>query len=106
MFLPENFIYFEELEFFVRKLAHFTEYFILGVLMFLSVNETSISRKEIVTIILCVLVASCDETIQLFSAGRSGKVADVLLDSAGAITGVLLLKVFIGYLRARNARRK
>lgn len=31
-----------------------------------------------------------DETIQLFTEGRSGQISDVWLDMAGALTGTLL----------------
>ena len=38
-----------------------------------------------------MLVASLDETLQLFVNGRAGRVQDVLIDSAGALVGVLVV---------------
>lgn len=70
----------------IRKAAHFTEFALLGVqLGFLAPDDhigsfgRSIERG--------FLVAFIDETIQLFSQGRSGMIADVWLDSAGVCVG-------------------
>ena len=86
---PQGFAYVEQLEFFIRKAAHFTEYFVLGVLVLQTLSQTSCPKQVIIGILLCIIVASCDETIQLFSGGRSGKIADVVLDSVGAWCGVI-----------------
>lgn len=83
-------------EHFVRKLAHFTEFFILGaesaVLAFL------ILRRGRVGVLSCllfgVLSALSDETIQLFT-GRGPSVADVWLDFGGFVTAFLI--VFLPY---------
>ncbi len=77
----------------IRKLAHFTEYMILGALMvgILQFREKSDYWKRglIVWGIAC-LYAVTDEVHQLFVPGRAGALKDVLLDSAGALVGVLL----------------
>ena len=86
---PQGFAYAEQLEFLIRKLAHFAEYFVLGVLVLQTLKQTRCPRQVIVGLLICVLVASCDETIQLFSGGRSGKIADVVLDSVGAWCGMI-----------------
>lgn len=88
---PQGFAYVEQLEFLIRKLAHFTEYFILGVLVLQTLKQTRCPNQILVGVIVCVLVASCDETIQLFSGGRSGKLEDVLLDGIGALCGILFM---------------
>ena len=72
----------------IRKCAHFTEYFVLGVLMMLTVKETKLPRKYVIGFVLCVLVASIDETIQLFVPGRAGMIRDVMLDSVGSTVGI------------------
>ena len=41
----------------------------------------------------CVTVASLDETIQLFVSGRSAQISDVLLDSVGALVGMVLFLI-------------
>lgn len=95
MLFPQGFAYAEQLEFFIRKLAHFTEYFILGVLVLLTLKQTRCPKQLLACLLICVLVASCDEIIQLFSGGRSGKIADVMLDSVGALCGGVMNKKFL-----------
>ena len=92
---PQGFTYAEQLEFLIRKLAHFTEYFVLGVLVLQTLKQTRCPRQVIIGLIICVLVASCDETIQLFSGGRSGQIVDVVLDSVGTWCGLLINKKII-----------
>ncbi|HBF15819.1 MAG TPA: VanZ family protein [Clostridiales bacterium] len=77
---------------FVRKLAHFTEFFILGTelsgILWLERRRSFQSYLNIwFASELCALF---DETIQIFS-GRGPSVADVWLDTAGATCGILLL---------------
>lgn len=74
----------------VRKLAHFTEYFILGILMFFMLREYNV-RDIYVVILACFLYAVTDEIHQLFVAGRNGNFFDVLIDTSGSTLAVLLL---------------
>lgn len=89
LLFPQGFAYVEQLEFLIRRLAHFAEYFVLGVLVLQTLKQTKCPRQVVVGFLICVVVASCDETIQLFSGGRSGRLADVVLDSVGAWCGVI-----------------
>ena len=77
---------------FVRKLAHFTEFFILGAeLSALLWLERLRTVQWYVNIWFAgELTALCDETVQIFS-GRGPMVRDVWLDTAGATCGILLL---------------
>ena len=73
----------------LRKLGHFSEFAVLGVLL---TWFCGMLKSRLFTPILCGIAVACaDETIQLFVPGRHGCVTDVLIDSAGVITGVLLL---------------
>ena len=75
----------------VRKIAHFTEYFILGILMFLCFREFNI--KDIyLLILLCFLYAISDEIHQLFVIGRDGSFRDVLIDTLGSTTSLLTME--------------
>ena len=46
-----------------------------------------------------VLTALTDETIQIFSPGRSSQVTDVWLDSAGVLAGILTALVLMALCR-------
>lgn len=81
----------------VRKLAHFCEYALEGFLLMLCMRVYSRHPLRHITVPMLggVLTALTDETIQLFSDGRSGQVTDVWLDSAGAMTGILAALVLL-----------
>ena len=104
MIFPAGFAYIEEVEFLIRKAAHFTEYFVLGILTSLTVRETRCMRLLLAPWLCGTAVACCDETIQLFSAGRTGQLIDVLLDSTGVFCGCGALYMIVAVLRERKRR--
>ena len=85
----------------VRKLAHFCEYTLEGFLLMLCmrVYTRRYVRHISVPMLGGVLTAMADETIQLFSPGRSSQVTDVWLDSAGVLAGILIALVFMALCR-------
>lgn len=88
----------------LRKLAHVTEYCVLGLLLWRALRggaaEMWRRRWALGTLGLGVLWAAADETHQLFSPGRVGSVADVGYDTLGVLLALLLL-----YGWSRRARR-
>ena len=86
-----RFMEIDTIHFLIRKMAHFTEYFILGTFVLLTLLQTKFSKKGLIGILFCMMIASCDETIQLFVGGRAGQLKDVLLDSTGSLCGILFL---------------
>ena len=87
--------------FIIRKLAHFTEYLILGILTYNLINNHN--KKTYIAIIICVLYAISDEIHQMFVPGRSCQILDMTIDSLGSITGIYLLKLINKY---KTERRK
>ena len=85
----------------VRKLAHFCEYTLEGFLLMLCMRVYSRRPLRHITVPMLagVLTALTDETIQLFSQGRSSQVTDVWLDSAGVLAGILIALVFMALCR-------
>lgn len=84
----------------LRKCAHLSIYFILGILVYLLLKTYNLeSNKLIITSILfCMLYACSDETHQLFIFGRSGEVKDVLIDTFGSCLGVFIInKILVIY---------
>jgi VanZ family protein len=79
--------------FMVRKLAHWTEYFILAVLLMRALNAKSaglLAKRHVLwSVILAVIYAISDEWHQSFVASRDSRAADVLIDAIGAICGAL-----------------
>lgn len=79
------------LNFIVRKLAHFTEYLILGILVSNWLKDYN--NKLYLNIIICAIYAISDEVHQLFVPGRSCEVRDMLIDIFGAMISILLFTI-------------
>ena len=81
---------------FVRKLAHFCEFGLLGCeLTLLFWLRYGLRLRELcLSALAAFLAAAIDETIQIFT-GRSGQIKDVLLDFTGAQTGILFTALLI-----------
>ena len=79
-------------EFIVRKTAHFTEFAIEGILLLSVVKGYTTRPLRFLgwPLLAGLMTALTDETIQLFSLGRSSQVTDVWIDFAGVVTGTLL----------------
>ena len=83
----------------LRKLAHFTEFTALGII--LAWRGGMLGKNPGKTFLSGVSAAVADETIQRFVPGRNSSALDVLLDSSGVLTGMLL--IYLGYtLRKRE----
>ena len=74
----------------VRKCAHFTIYLILGIFVYLFINTTNMNNKVIISIVFCLICAIFDETHQMFT-GRTPKILDVLIDTIGSSTSILIM---------------
>ena len=76
----------------VRKMAHFCEYMLEGFLLTLClrVYTRRFVRHISWPILGGLLTALTDETIQMFSDGRSSQITDVWLDFSGVLTGILV----------------
>jgi len=86
----------ERYEILIRKLAHFSLYFALGSssgLMFYEMASGSKMplRPAATAFAFSALYAASDEVHQFFVPGRSMQFSDVLLDSSGALTAILIL---------------
>ena len=104
----------EKISFAVRKCAHFTEYLALGLSLLFPVKERFEGRaarghegiKPVTAAffsswIFGTLYAVTDEIHQIFVEGRSCELRDMLIDSAGVLTGLV-----IALLILRRKRRK
>ena len=84
----------------IRKLAHFTEFMILGILMY--VNLSDHGRALPYSLCLSVIYAVSDEIHQLFVENRYCSLGDILIDSCGVFCGVFLCHLIFGKWRKRN----
>lgn len=78
----------------IRKIAHFTIYFILGILIYLVVCFDRENKKWLLwlSIVFCILYACSDEIHQILSVGRTFKIKDIIIDTIGSLSGIFLIK--------------
>ena len=90
----------------VRKLAHFTEFTALGLVMGLLTNQGKPFglRSVIFSLAMGLLAAFTDETIQMFS-DRGDRISDVWLDFSGVVLGSALSLVLLSIRRRRKKRK-
>ncbi len=91
----------------VRKCGHFTEYFVLSLLILRGIRG---GRREMrlawifAAIVLVAGYASLDEFHQSFVPGRTAAVSDVLLDTTGgaAAQAIAALMLLWGHVRGKQ----
>lgn len=91
----------------VRKVAHMAEYALLAIAVSFPLYVYGM-RGILLMIVaggICVAFAATDEYHQLFVAGRSGAVKDVLIDSIGVFFGVIFVRI-IGFIGRKTIFRK
>ena len=79
---------------YLRKIAHFTEFFILAIFVFLLLDTTNINKKTIICILVCFVFACLDEIHQYYNGSRDPRMLDVIIDTSGAITAMIVLLKF------------
>ena len=93
-------IYAEKYQYYVRKLAHFAEYFILVVSVSFPLYVCGMRGFPLVVFAgaFCIGFACLDEYHQSFVAGRVASKKDVVIDSCGAFLGIIVTRMvgFIG----------
>ena len=81
--------------FYISKLAHFTEYAVLGFLAVRTFAGSSFallrSYRFVLALIVVGAVALADEFNQSFEPSRTGAFSDVLLDTSGGLIMIVAL---------------
>ena len=95
----------ETITYAVRKCAHFIEYSALGWSLLLPVTNRFGRCGGLYAWVFGSLYAVTDEIHQIFVEGRSCELGDILLDSAGVLTG-LLIAFALSMIRAGKQNHK
>ena len=103
----EKELFLEHIEKIIRKLAHFSIYTVVGLLMMslMSTYKLKQSKRIWISLIVGVLYASSDEIHQYFVPGRSARVFDVMIDSAGVCLGICIV-IFVLWIARKVMERK
>lgn len=80
------------LAFYVRKVAHFTEYFVFGLSLVFSAKEL----KNPKLLYLGFLIPIIDEGIQAFVPNRVPSMIDMGIDALGLVCGILFIRLLFG----------
>ena len=101
--VPQADIDFRSLHGMLRKQAHFWAYLVLGPLVLNALKQSGVKGRRAVVLGLAISVvyAITDEIHQTFVPGRSGEVFDVVIDTAGAATGMALYGL-MGWIRRKK----
>ena len=89
------------LETVVRKLAHFSEYTVVGILIMLLMSTFNLKNinKFFISVGVGFLYACSDELHQLFVPGRSAQFTDVLIDTSGVFMGCIIVFLMILFIK-------
>ena len=90
----------------IRKLAHFSEFACLGLLLGWLLSPEGGFRGFAAPALLGTLAACVDETIQRFVPGRESSLIDVWIDIFGVCAGILLLRLGYRCIRLRKERKQ
>lgn len=85
----------------IRKLAHFSEYACMGILVYTILNQwvESSRKRYLITVLWIFVSAAADEFHQYFVPGRYASFADVCLDTCGGVFGMFLCLAVIKFIK-------
>lgn len=98
----ENLI--ENLQFVIRKLAHFTIYTIAGMNIYGFVNTFDMKKKNKIlgALLVGIIYAISDEIHQMFSGDRTPAIRDVVIDSCGVLFGICMFLAINKIIKIRK----
>lgn len=87
----------KEMHYFIRKLAHFAIYMILGMFTYAALvpYKEELKKPALISLIICGVYAVSDEIHQYYIPGREMRVTDMLLDTFGSLIGIIIVYVII-----------
>lgn len=97
----------DKIEHFIRKLAHFSLYMVVGILTMSLVSTYDLKQIKRIGISLSVgvLYAATDELHQAFIPARTAAVGDVCIDSCGAVVGILFVMIVLKIAQKIKSRK-
>lgn len=92
----------------LRKFMHSTVYFVLAILLFncFRIFKIKPSKNASFSIIISFLYACTDEYHQTFVDGRTGQISDVIIDTLGAICGVICIFIILKIIEKIEKNKK
>lgn len=97
----------EQMEGIVRKLAHFSIYTVVGILLMGLVSTYDIEemKRIYISIVIGIIYATSDEIHQFFIPGRAAKFTDVMIDTMGVALGITWVLLFLEILNKKGHKK-
>ena len=91
----------KNIEHFIRKLAHFSIYTIMGILLMSLMLTYNLKTKNriIISGVIGLIYAISDEIHQSFIPNRTPLIGDVFIDFSGVIVGILMVYIIFKQLK-------
>lgn len=108
IFDPNKNMPIDDVTYVVRKLAHFSEFFGLGLtasMFFYHLGKETNKRNYILPHFVCLLSAATDEFIQNFT-GRTSSGVDVMIDFSGSALAITIVIIAILLIEKSMAKKQ
>lgn len=88
-----------EINYYVRKNAHFIQYFILSILLCSAARQFKLCTTSQIFIILFLLLLFplIDEVIQKYIPGRTSNIFDIVIDFSGGVLAMIISNILLKY---------
>lgn len=94
-----------EIDFVVRKIGHFGFYALLSpmIAIFLFKKFSKLYLAVMLSGTLTLILAFMDEYIQHYARGRNASYFDIVIDMAGAVTGLMIFAITVLVIKKRQS---
>jgi VanZ family protein len=94
----------DRIESIIRKIAHFSLYTLVGILLMAICSTYNLNEiiRIIISLLSGIVYAISDEIHQMFIAGRTAKPTDVFIDTLGVILGIVITMLILKIVSNRN----
>lgn len=98
----------DRIESIIRKIAHFSLYTLVGILLMAICSTYNLNEiiRIIISLLSGIVYAISDEIHQMFIAGRTAKPTDVFIDTLGVILGIVITMLILKITSNRNKKEK
>lgn len=79
--------------FYIRKLAHFSLFFILEMILYTGLKICMVKNPSLYSILIVTIYAISDELHQYFVPGRSCELRDMMIDTSGGLCALIIIKI-------------
>ena len=93
----------------IRTGAHYLEYLVLGTLcvgLVLTFKTEHVPLYILIPLGIGALYAISDEIHQYFVPGRSCQISDIIIDTCGALTGILIIFTIVCIIKAHHEKQE